>query len=386
MRGVAHVVGLIGIALVATGHARADETYALAGELARGGSFKGSVSLRPLEGDEVHVTHVVGATTLVGRGRRTGGLVRAEVQRTAGLVNLGREVTTAGPLSLSFQKNEDGTRWRVRLQDGDALVASGQGELSVMGPKPKTTATATKWVRYEGVPFVKGAGDPIAVHMSDPRQGQLGDCYFIAGLIAVARTNPGRIFSMIESKGGGEYAVTLRGCGSYLLVCKADKTVTVDQSFPADASGLPVYAKLADQRVTKGLVQYELWPMMIERAFAQHRGGYAKMEGGLPATVFELAGGTTTTHDAATMSDEQLRTVLDAALRAGKPVSMAFCRTDLGKAAIPTMVIGHHAYVLTESRDGGYVLYNPWGARHPRRPITPAELRSMGPTIQIGEF
>src|SRR5690606_38289944 len=142
--------------------------------------------------------------------------------------------------------------------------------------------------------------------------------------------------------------------------------------FPAGSTGKPVYARLADEERRGDEVVYELWPMMVERAYAQHRGGYAAIEGGLPSTVYGIVGGSTSSHEAASMTDEQIRSVLDAALEAGKPISLAFTRRDLGDLGRQVHVVAWHCYVVTGSRDGGYLLHNPWGSSHPPRPITPA--------------
>lgn len=363
-----------------------DETYPVSG---RHGEepYQGSVVLGPVEGDELQVTHLVGTTTLTGRGRRDGLFVRAEVQQTVGvseaLANLGSTVEAGPPLQLTFQTNDAATRWRVRVEGPQGLVITGQGAAA---PLPETTGAARQWVEFHGVPFVKAPEDDVDVHMNDPRQGQLGDCYFIAGMIAMARTRPDAIRSMIADQGDGSYEVTLRGARSFLYFLPADVQVELDQRYPASSIGRPVYAKLADEERVDGQVRYELWPMMLERAYAQHRGGYPAMENGWPGTVFALAGAKVSAHWAEHMTDDQLRAVLDRALEEGKPVSLGFGRKDLGETGNATHVVAHHAYVVTGSRDGGYVLYNPWGSSHPPRPITPAELRAMGPKIEVGDL
>lgn len=368
--------------------ALADETYPVRGRLGDGAEYEGEVALRAGDGDAVHVTHTLGAgVVLTGEGRRTGDLVLAEVARTIGAAEvvgeLGSAVPAREPLQLSFRRNAEGTRWRVRVHGPDGLVALGHGRRA---PTPPTTDAARQWVEYAGVPFVRAPEDDDEVHESDPRQGQLGDCYFVAGLIAVARTRPDAIRSMIADKGDGLYEVTLRGVGRFLYVFSQDVRIEVDRRVPAGATGKPVYARLADEEQRGDQVVYELWPIMIERAYAQHRGGYEAIAGGMPGTVYELVGGGTSSHQAASMSDEEIRAVLDAALEAGKPISLAFTRKDLGEMGRTTHVVAWHSYVVTGSRDGGYVLHNPWGSSHPPRPLTPAQLRELAPTIQVGEL
>src|SRR5262249_6721017 len=97
----------------------------------------------------------------------------------------------------------------------------------------------------------------------------LGDCWFLAGLGAIALSDPDFIKRQVRDNGDGTYTVTFyerTGDGQFV-----PRQVTVDGDFPVDSSGNPVYDHPAGD---------ETWAMIYERAFAQWKGGYDDIEGG----------------------------------------------------------------------------------------------------------
>jgi hypothetical protein len=374
--------------LLLAGVARADESFQVTGQT-QGRPCSGTVTVCERDGQlEVALATDQGGHW-VGRGQRDGTTVRAQVQQSAGAAdvigNLGQQVETGPPLTLIFDQTEQ--RWHVQLTGPQGTVVDAIGDASA-GAAPTTTLSggADRWHEFQGVPFVKGAGDDRGVHITDPKQGSLCDCFLVSSLIAVARTNPGQIYSMIDEVGGGEYDVTLRGAGRFLWMSD-DKRMRVDRRFPVSGeSTTPAYAKTADTEERNGVTYYELWPMMIERAIAQHVGGYDVLnKGGFPADIIGYMGGTTRTHGAGGMSEAAIDRVLGDALRANKPVVFVFPK-NLGQAGMDAHIVGWHCYVLSATRDGGWVLYNPWQGSHPPRPLTAAQLKALGATINVGSF
>jgi hypothetical protein len=287
-----------------------------------------------------------------------------------------------------------GRRWRVRLLEGTRAVVTGEGETR---PEPGLAGSAASgWATFEGVPFVQGEGDPTEIHESDPRQGQLGDCYLISGLIALAHTAPGRerLRAMIVTRPDGRFEVTLRGEGQFLIErderneervdprLHYDARVVLDRRLPVDAGGALAFAGEADTRLVDGVLLRELWPNLIERAYAQSAGSYEGIRSGWPGDVFRIAGGTVTRHKAATMTDAEVEQVLGDALRAGHAICVSSA-PDVGALGPEVNVVRDHSYALLAARDGGFVIYNPWGASHPTRPLTAADLRALGVTIEV---
>ncbi len=122
---------------------------------------------------------------------------------------------------------------------------------------------------FFGQPFVRGAEDSDEIDPNDVAQGNLGNCYFAAGMMAVALTNPSLIRELIKDNGDGSYNVTLYTDEGKKVEIK------VTPYFPTVVPGVPAYAGWGDEQ--------ELWPMLLEKAYAQYKEGYyetGKGEGG----------------------------------------------------------------------------------------------------------
>lgn len=118
-----------------------------------------------------------------------------------------------------------------------------------------------------GTPFIRGEGDRNDIDPNDVKQGNLGDCYVFGAMAAIARQNPEAIRNAIKDNGNGTYTVNFRGL---------DRQVTVDGNFP-QRNGENIYGSGGD-RDNQG--NTELWPMLIEKAWAKLNGGYENIAGG----------------------------------------------------------------------------------------------------------
>jgi hypothetical protein len=208
-----------------------------------------------------------------------------------------------------------------------------------------------------------GKGRP---DLTDIDQGDLGDCWFLASLGAIAQSDPEWIGRHIRDNGDGTYTVTLydrQGDGDYEPV-----EITVDGDFPVDADGDPVYSQAASGN--------ETWAMIYEKAFAQWKGGYSDIEGGWGDDGMEaIYGREFDSLDPGDMSDDDLVWQLNQ-----DPVTVGTKNpARLGDWVLPwdrdlvdefddLNVVDSHVYTVkgTFERDGQtYVdLYNPWGHDH----------------------
>lgn len=115
-----------------------------------------------------------------------------------------------------------------------------------------------------------------SIDYTDIRQGSVGDCYLIAGMITLAKDDPGAITEMITSNPNGTYTVTFPD-GSRQVVTD---TVVVDGN---DTTRFA--------RTNSGTAD---WPAILEKAYAQQYGGWGDdpgISGGSVATAIEnLAG------------------------------------------------------------------------------------------------
>ncbi|MCP2727000.1 C2 family cysteine protease, partial [Limnofasciculus baicalensis] len=145
---------------------------------------------------------------------------------------------------------------------------------------------------FEGTPFIKGLEDLNDISSNDVDQGDLGTCGFAAGMMAVARANPSLIRDLIDDNRDGTYNVKL-------YTESGVQIIKVTPYFPSAAPGIPAYAGVGDK--TRELK--ELWPMLLEKAYAQYKEGYGKTgkgeggydligKGGHPGDAVEILTGT----------------------------------------------------------------------------------------------
>ncbi|HEX8916357.1 MAG TPA: C2 family cysteine protease [Humisphaera sp.] len=119
--------------------------------------------------------------------------------------------------------------------DGQAIADPGMG------------GTPTKYTSFAGRPAF--AQKPS---MDDVRQGQVGDCWYLAAAAGVAGNNPDYLRGMVVPLGDGTFGVRL-----------TNSFYRIDADFPTDKDGNLVYAGLA-----KG---GGVWPALVEKALVQHR-------------------------------------------------------------------------------------------------------------------
>jgi hypothetical protein len=226
-----------------------------------------------------------------------------------------------------------------------------------------------------GETFVAGDGDAQDVDPNDVRQGQLGDCYLMGGMAAVARANPDYIRKLIVDNKDGTYDVTL-----YVPERPGDRkgkpvTVTVSGSFPSNDGGRSTrYARSADT----GPKGSELWPLLIEKAWAIHKGTYTNIEGGnvnddgkFQGAISLLTNLREGYYVPENQSDRQTAEMIHAALERKMPVAcdskdLASEDEALKKAADAAGVVGNHAYapVRVDLTAMTIDLQNPWGSHH----------------------
>ena len=191
---------------------------------------------------------------------------------------------------------------------------------NLLDPKPKGSTT---YQTFSDRPLF-GANGP---HKDDIDQGGLADCYYLAGLSAVAKTNPNRIKQSVVDLGDGTYAVQFFRDG-------AAEFFRVDNQLPANGAGNPTYQALGHDD--------SMWAAILEKAFCFRRTGagpYESIEYGGAAAfdVLNLA-------HSSVMGATGLATLqnISAALSGGKAV-IAGTRGTI-PAGVPA--VGNHMYSI----------------------------------------
>jgi hypothetical protein len=262
---------------------------------------------------------------------------------------------------------------------GDPLPQTGDSVGAERKPLSGPTAT-----------YVKGAGDANAVDLNDINQGQLNDCFVMSGAGAIARNDPNAIQNAIrenkDDKGNvTSYTVTLyekrAGLSGFFRGGYERKEYTVDATFPTNG-------KHAGPGDTDAKGNQEIWPLVIEKAYGQSKGGYdAINKGGYSGDVMTaLTGRETQDISANKYSFEQMQKDLKAGgVTAATPDKDAVKK----KGPLDYGLHAWHSYVVTEAytdKDGKQwvKLYNPWGSDHPK-PVPFEDFKKNFVSVQVNK-
>jgi hypothetical protein len=246
---------------------------------------------------------------------------------------------------------ESGAEPRALL--GAAAVGTQRSALATEGDDPNVPyddADEVAYKHFDGELWVKSDQDPTAVHWTDVDQGDLSDCYLASSLGALAARNPGFIRDAIRDNGDGTYTVTFYEEGWWWWEGTEKVEITVNADFPMQGDA-PVYMQPGDGNE-------EMWPMIIEKAYAEWRGGYDQIEeSNSPDMLTALTGQESTYGD-------DFAAIYDAWER-GDVVTLG--TYDKGDAEGPLyddhMLNTNHDYFVTDvdRQSGTITLQNPFG-------------------------
>ncbi len=216
-------------------------------------------------------------------------------------------------------------------------------------------------------------GDMIDLHaendlvFDDVNQGSIGDCYFAAALTAVLYSDADHSLrdGMIREVKDSDGLVT-RYVVRFYDARNKPFDVEVDAQI-VRRDGKSLYMRSADSKFGA-----EEWaPTLIEKAYAQWRGGYEKIgNGGWAGDVMQALTGSTATHrPVSSMTDDALFKNVKASILAHKPVTAGTFGKDDGVNYDGSGVYAWHAYTVMDAveRDGEKYLKlrNPWGSSEP---------------------
>ena len=220
---------------------------------------------------------------------------------------------------------------------------------------------------------IDGESNP-GIHYGDVRQGNLGDCYLAAAMIALARADYTRIQRMVHDFGDGSFTVTFPGGLPWPIF---DNVLS---------NGYNQDWMSGDYDSVTG--EAEAWPNLVEKAYAMNKGGsidpsYAGIVNGFVGDAWDvLVGGSHNWSNI--MGSDSTTTVasIQAAIAAGDQVAVTTPKGDK-TVSTGTGLVSDHTYIVKTVSvvQGGVfvVLLNPWDPANPefRRTIPAADINSV---------
>lgn len=187
---------------------------------------------------------------------------------------------------------------------------------------------------------------------TDVRQAALGDCYMLAGLAAIAYSNPFAIRQNVVDFNDGTYGVRL-----------GNSFYRVDDDLPVSGtSESPAYAGLGREN--------SMWVAIVEKAFTHYRTGansYASIEGGWAVEVNRA-------FNAPSTGERNIHSYLNATAlakevnvlwKSREAVTIGFLGQKKERIPGTPLITGHMYAVMSVTYRAGMVtsivLRNPWG-------------------------
>jgi len=226
----------------------------------------------------------------------------------------------------------------------------------------------TQWNPANTVWLDRGDYFEDVAELTDPVQGGLGDCYYIAALCSVAWSRPYAIINATSPYGSEESPLHQV---SFYNSNGVKENVEVDEYCPCSSSSqYLLYASSFDEG--------EIWPAVMEKAYVKWRTGnttqrpnFLQIEGGDPVEACrQLVGGTKTYKYTKDMTASQIYTFVRSNSLSNRTFNPMVAWTPSSQPSgcdyASAHIAANHAYSILgwDYRDGvSYVvLRNPWGS------------------------
>lgn len=254
-----------------------------------------------------------------------------------------------------------GDSWSVSTSDGTHEVKSGCGllvapsdakEPAAAGGASKQLITLTQPLFVEGGPSAKSV-----------KQGEIGDCWLVSACDAIASSRPERLREMMKDNGDGTVTVTFQRF-DHDVNKYVDEKITVTREVYG-SGGSPAYHSPIYGRSLKG----EAWFPLLEKAYAQWKGGYDGIRSGYPFEAFEAILGAEGKHfDLDVGTPDAVWNGLLKQTRKGEAM-VAWSRVDTPTFSYAnTGLVGDHAYAVLGAEQRGderiVRVRNPWNSNN----------------------
>lgn len=275
----------------------------------------------------------------------------------------------------SFLKGRSPRSTTRRLAHGLRLSAMVEAKL------PEMLLSSAEIVSESNIPWTppdlewidKGDYFEDVAEVTDPIQGALGDCYYIAALSSVAWARPYAIINMVRPSGWDNEDNPIHQVNFYKDGTGPAQPVEVSEK-------VPVTKKYHAWVYAKSLDRTEIWPAVMEKAYAKWRTSnttdfpnYPAISGGDPvmACAQLIRGKRTYKSNSGTSADDLWSFVRRNSLsrRTINPmVAWTYSSQPAGTNYASAHVVANHAYSVIgwdyHKNEKYIVLRNPWGTHH----------------------
>lgn len=210
--------------------------------------------------------------------------------------------------------------------------------------------------------FIKAENSKSKVEIDDIKQGEIGNCYFMSAIGAIANSNPELIENMIFKNSNNTY--TIKFYNENIV----ESFITLDDKFWQDENNIPIYAQIGNQDGDKK----EIWPMLLEKAWAKINNGYANIIG--DSKNFKIDYGLALTgmfSDYKSINEDidlnEIEKIFKDHFNDNKlPITLTSLNEDCKREGEAPGLIKNHAYALKEynSNKKTVSIFNPHGNNH----------------------
>jgi hypothetical protein len=225
------------------------------------------------------------------------------------------------------------------LLDGNIYYEKNQSRLQYYLRSFKLNSDEIEWIRAKDI-FVGGQYSVFTndISLHDVEQGNLGNCYFLSTIAALAEMKQTiiQLFRTLKVTPNGCYEVILRINGEWNIVI-------LDDYFPCDRkTKLPIFARPNGP---------ELWVMLLEKAWAKINGGYMNINGGECVEVLSTL--TPFPCDRYFASEfAEINDLWKLLKRASEYRYIMTCGTKGGKTLISHGLVPNHGFTIISAKEG----------------------------------
>lgn len=281
----------------------------------------------------------------------------------------------------TFTLNSDDTASDIRpaslYAPFDTTVQQGFDFVATTTTRP-TTTTPTPVTQSL---YLTEKGDATAISVNDIHQGQIGDCYLLSQVGELAILQPSFFSNMIHTNANGTESVTLYTGANGAMPTWGTTAFKAITEVVVNTFSTTSVNNAASQDSVNGVK--EIWPQVVEKAFAQLAGGYSSIQnGGSPVLAAEALTGKAATW----MAPAALTLAQLTSFSAAKDMIVFDTQSQSG---LSNGLISGHAYMFEGISGVGASatvnLGNPWGSNQ-ATPVLFSSLAKNFSEVDIGHF